>query len=79
MNYTKYLFIPQGSSGKYRHIPQENRQIANILTKKSYNILCNTTLRNGKKFGKMRASKSVPVLQGCPETGCGAGKLSPAN
>ena len=79
MNYTKYLSIPQGSSAKYGHIPQENRQIANILTKKSYNILCNTTLRNGNKFGKMRASKSVPAPQGCPETGCGAGKLSPAN
>ncbi len=78
-NYTKYLSITQGSCRKYGNIPQENRQIANILTKKSYNILCNTTLRNGNKFGKMRASKSVPVSQGCPATGCGMGKRSPAN
>ena len=74
MNYTKYLSIPQGFSAKYGNIPQENRQIANILTKKSYNILCNTTLRNGNKFGKMRASKSVPVPQGCPTNGLRRGE-----
>src|SRR5699024_1384540 len=46
----------------------KNRHCAHISTKKLYNILCNTTLRNGKQFGKMKTSQKSFV--------CNAGKCA---